>query len=109
MGKTTLVYHLGHVLARLGHRTLAVDLDPQANLTSMFLDEDRLEEIWFDGQESLLKSIQPRINGTGDIDPSCLAMLRNYPIGSHAALVSTCYKDFDALARRVAEACGLEA
>lgn len=36
VGKTTLVYHLGHMLARLGHRTLAVDLDPQANLTSMF-------------------------------------------------------------------------
>jgi chromosome partitioning protein len=72
VGKTTLVYHLGHMLARLGHRTLAVDLDPQANLTSAFFDEERLEEIWDDGGggESLLKSIQPRISGTGDIAPA---------------------------------------
>lgn len=67
VGTTTLVYHLAHMLARLGHRTLAVDLDPQANLTSAFFDEDRLEEIWDDGGESLLRSIQPRISGTGDV------------------------------------------
>jgi chromosome partitioning protein len=67
VGKTTLVYHLAHMMARLGHRTLAVDLDPQANLTSAFFEEDRLEEIWEDGQESILACIQPRLSGTGDI------------------------------------------
>jgi chromosome partitioning protein len=30
----------------LGLRVIAADLDPQANLTAAFLDEDRLEEIW---------------------------------------------------------------
>jgi chromosome partitioning protein len=70
VGKTTLVYHLAHMLARLGYRTLAVDLDPQANLTSAFFDEDRLEEIWENGKGSLLKSIQPRISGTGDVAPA---------------------------------------
>lgn len=70
VGKTTLVYHLAHMLARLGYRTLAVDLDPQANLTSAFFGEDRLEEIWQDGRGSLLGSIQPRISGTGDIVPA---------------------------------------
>jgi len=44
VGKTTLVYHVAWMLAELGHKVLAADLDPQANLTSMFLDEDQLEE-----------------------------------------------------------------
>lgn len=70
VGTTTLVYHLAHMLARLGYRTLAMDLDPQANLTSAFFDEDRLEEIWDGGKGSILKSIQPRIDDTGDVIPA---------------------------------------
>lgn len=46
VGKTTLVYHLAHMLQRMGHRVLAVDLDPQANLTAQFLDEDELAVLW---------------------------------------------------------------
>ena len=42
VGKTSLVYHLSHMYAEMGVQTLAVDLDPQANLTAMFVDEDRL-------------------------------------------------------------------
>jgi cellulose biosynthesis protein BcsQ len=34
VGKTTLVYHLAHMFSRIGYPTVAVDLDPQANLTS---------------------------------------------------------------------------
>ena len=43
VGKTSLVYHLAWMLNDLGHRVLACDLDPQANLTAAFLDEERLE------------------------------------------------------------------
>jgi chromosome partitioning protein len=46
VGKTTLAYHLAHMLARIGFRVLAVDLDPQSNLTAVFLDEDALEVLW---------------------------------------------------------------
>lgn len=35
-GKTTTAYHLGRLLAGHRHRTLLVDLDPQANLTGRF-------------------------------------------------------------------------
>ena len=42
VGKTSLVFHLAWMYADLGLRVLAADLDPQANLTSMFIDEDRL-------------------------------------------------------------------
>ena len=46
VGKTSLVYHLAWMLHDLGHRVLACDLDPQANLTAAFLDEERLESLW---------------------------------------------------------------
>lgn len=46
VGKTTLAYHLAHMISRLGYRVLAVDLDPQSNLTAVFLDEDSLEVLW---------------------------------------------------------------
>ena len=46
VGKTTLVYHVAWKLADMGFGVLAADLDPQANLTGAFLDEDELEEIW---------------------------------------------------------------
>jgi chromosome partitioning protein len=42
---TTLVFHLAHMLAGKGVSVLAVDLDPQSNLTAMFLAEERLEEL----------------------------------------------------------------
>jgi chromosome partitioning protein len=37
VGKTSLVLHVAGALARLGHRILAVDADPQASLTAGFL------------------------------------------------------------------------
>ena len=46
VGKTSLVYHLAWMYADLGVKVVAADLDPQANLTSMFLDEDHLETLW---------------------------------------------------------------
>jgi len=46
VGKTSLVYHLAWMLTDLGYRVLACDLDPQANLTAAFLDEERLENLW---------------------------------------------------------------
>lgn len=40
VGKTSLVYHLAWMLADLGHRVVAADLDLQANLTAAFVDEE---------------------------------------------------------------------
>lgn len=72
VGKTSLVYHLAWMYADLGLNVIAADLDPQANLSSMFLDEDRLEQIWPEGPHpgSVLGAIQPILKGIGDIaDP----------------------------------------
>ena len=69
VGKTSLVYHLAWMFADRGIKTLAVDLDPQANLTAMFLNEDRLERLWPDGAhpETVFGTIEPILRGTGDI------------------------------------------
>lgn len=72
VGKTSLVYHLAWMYRDLGLRVLAADLDPQANLTSAFLDEDRLEDIWLDNNQpnTVFRCFQPLIRGVGDIaDP----------------------------------------
>jgi cellulose biosynthesis protein BcsQ len=69
VGKTSLVYHVAWMLAELGRRVVAVDLDPQANLTAMFLDEDRLETLWPDTgpRLSIAGALEPILRGTGDI------------------------------------------
>ncbi len=68
VGKTSLVYHVAWMLGLLGRRVLAVDLDPQANLTSMCLTEDRLEEIWeHSPRPTLHGAVAPQFRGIGDI------------------------------------------
>lgn len=46
VGKTTLAYHLAHMLSRVGYKVLAIDLDPQSNLTAAFMDDEKLEALW---------------------------------------------------------------
>ena len=53
VGKTSLIYHLSWMLSDMGYRVLACDLDPQANLTAAFLNEERLESLWDDSGYSL--------------------------------------------------------
>lgn len=69
VGKTALVYHLAWMYQTLGLKVLAVDFDPQANLTAAFLDEDQLEEIWLtpDLTNTVFRCFQPLIRGIGDI------------------------------------------
>lgn len=74
VGKTSLVYHLAWMFADLGWRVLAADLDPQANLTAAFLDEDQLENLWDDilgggpdHSNTIYGAIQPLVRGIGDI------------------------------------------
>lgn len=79
VGKTTLVYHLAHMFSLLGVRTLAVDLDPQANLTSAFLNEERLEKLWepADGGGTILGCLNPILVGEGGIAEPSLEQIRD--------------------------------
>lgn len=85
VGKTSLVYHLAWMFADHGVRTLAIDLDPQANLTAMFLDEEHLEALWPDDEhpDTVYGAIRPILRGLGDI-----ALPRVQPIIENLGLVA---------------------
>jgi chromosome partitioning protein len=68
VGKTSLVYHLSWMLADMGMRVLACDLDPQADLTAAFLDEEQLAELWIEPRTdaaTIYRCIRPG-NGVGE-------------------------------------------
>ncbi|MFP5285643.1 MAG: ParA family protein [Thermoanaerobaculia bacterium] len=69
VGKTSLVYHLAWMYADLGYNVVAADLDPQANLSAAFLDEDRLVDLWPSGEHpgTIYGAIRPLQTGEGDI------------------------------------------
>lgn len=73
VGKTSLVYHLSWMFSDMGKRILAIDLDPQANLTSAFLPEEELELLWDPdnanpGPNTVFQCVRP-LTEAGDIDP----------------------------------------
>ncbi len=66
VGKTTMVYHMAWMFAELGYKVLAVDLDPQSNLSSMFLDIDRLAETVEENSNlTIMDAITPIAEGEG--------------------------------------------
>jgi len=69
VGKTSMVYHLSWMFRDMGQSVLAVDLDPQSNLTSIFLDESEVEKLWPDGKhpDTILGAIDPLLQRLGDI------------------------------------------
>ena len=70
VGKTSLVYHLAHMYGELGLPVVAADLDPQANLTAMFLEDERLEALWpeeVEARSTVYGSLRPLLEGTGDV------------------------------------------
>jgi len=46
VGKTTLTFHLAHILAEMGKKTLLIDMDSQSNLSLFSIAEDELGKIW---------------------------------------------------------------
>ena len=93
VGKTTLSYHLAAMFAELGQTALMVDLDPQANLTAMVLDEDSLEALWEPPSEraTVYGSLEPIVEGTGDLrppDPLTRGMGRSPLVAGDLALAS---------------------
>jgi cellulose biosynthesis protein BcsQ len=79
VGKTSLVYHLAWTFSDIGVQTVVADLDPQANLSASFLDEERLEEVWEsnDGPETVAGCLKPLIEGIGDIAEPLVEEIEN--------------------------------
>jgi cellulose biosynthesis protein BcsQ len=67
VGKTTYMFHIGHILARRGHSVLMVDCDTQGNLTNYCLSDSQIEKSWSPGGNSIYRVVEPIIRGTGDI------------------------------------------
>lgn len=68
VGKTSLVYHVAWMFNELGHRVISADLDPQANLSGIFLDEETLEAIWQgEDKRTIARGIAPLFKGRGGI------------------------------------------
>jgi chromosome partitioning protein len=63
VGKTTLVYHVSHMLAQMGVGVLVVDCDPQSNLSSAFLEDDELQQLWDDvtHTQTIYRAVRPLI------------------------------------------------
>ena len=66
-GTTSVVYHLAYMFRQLGLSVVAVDCDQQADLTTMFLNEDRLEQLWSNGAQQF--TIKGAIDSIGDLKP----------------------------------------
>ena len=69
VGKTSLVYHVAWLLSELDHVVLAVDLDPQANLTAAFLEEEALVGLWEDPSDAattIQRCVEP-LTKVGDV------------------------------------------
>ncbi len=73
VGKTSLIYHLAWTFASLRKRVVIIDLDPQANLTAAFLDEDKIEAIWNQQNvgSTVYQCVKP-LTGVGDISEPVL-------------------------------------
>lgn len=81
VGKTSLVYHLSWIFSEMDKRVVAVDLDPQANLTSAFLPEEKLEELWdaellLPKPTTIYRCVQPLME-VGDIQEPITQRIRS--------------------------------
>jgi cellulose biosynthesis protein BcsQ len=67
VSKTTNVFHVGWMLAELGHKVLLVDADPQCNLTGVILSQGSFEEFerhYIDNpQQNLKAGLHPVFDG----------------------------------------------
>ena len=85
VSKTTTTFNLGWALAKLGHKTLIVDADPQCNLTGLVLDFNKVDDFEafyagnalcdihaavrpvLDGQQQPLQAATPIPTGNGNL------------------------------------------
>jgi chromosome partitioning protein len=69
VGKTMLAYHVAWMLNELGTSVVVLDLDPQANLTASFLDDEQVERLWTGStRRTVYGALAPLFEGEGGID-----------------------------------------
>lgn len=94
VSKTTTTFNLAHFLAERGNKVLAVDADPQCNLTELMLatllaelddKEQKTGEESQLGGSSLLKLLKPRIDG--DISAIPTESVESIEINANLSLI----------------------
>lgn len=131
VGTTTLAYHTAWMMRELGVNVLAVDLDPQANLTSAFVDDDVVEKLWSDDdRRTVYGAVAPLFEGEGgvaapfvhEIEPCLSLVAGDLALSSAEQELATAWPNagdgnkrafrvlgaFGAVARRAADACGAQ-
>lgn len=69
VGTTSLVYHLAWKMAEMRYRVLAADLDPQASLSAMFLEEEELARLFEPSAvaSTIYHAVKP-LSGADDVE-----------------------------------------
>lgn len=77
VGKSFLAYHTAWMLADLGFRVVAADLDPQSNLSAACLDEARIEQLSQRGLDAstIYGAVAPLRSETSDVSDPWLEMV----------------------------------
>ncbi|MCL2347711.1 MAG: ParA family protein [Planctomycetaceae bacterium] len=78
VGKTSLVYHLAWMFSDMGKHVLAVDLDPQMNLTAAFFEEDTIADFLEGNQVSTIYQAIAPLADVGDILTPDIQNINNY-------------------------------
>lgn len=131
VGKTTLVFHTAWMLRELGVRVLAVDLDPQSNLTSSFLDDETVESLWSaDPRRTVYGALAPLFEGAGglgepythEVEPGLHLVAGDLNLSDTEQELATAWPNagdgqkrsfrvigsFGTIAQRAAESCGAQ-
>jgi cellulose biosynthesis protein BcsQ len=76
VGKTTILFNAALALAQRGKRVLIADLDAQANVTALSLNEDAYSHVLEEGR-TVYHALNPLISGAGDAKPFQAVELRS--------------------------------
>ncbi|WP_299039886.1 ParA family protein [uncultured Pseudokineococcus sp.] len=80
VGKTTMLFNVAVEMGRMGKRVLMVDLDAQANLTAIALDDAALTALYPPapaiGSDTVAGAFAPLVSGAGDVTTPPAAEVR---------------------------------
>lgn len=80
VGKTTLVFHLAWMFSQIGLKVVAVDLDPQANLTAACLSEDQIDDIEEQAVSTIYEVVAPLIAKGTELKPNLINIGPNFDL-----------------------------
>ena len=84
VSKTTTTFHLGWMLAELGHKVLLVDTDPQCNLTGLVLGEENYQTFYEDHpSRNIYEALRPAFES----QPKMLEPVECEPVSGHDNLL----------------------